>query len=463
MRDPTEITAREPWDQIRRFSTTMMEAFRTQRSGIGLGIVFVPIAPIGMYSFVSLPALLAAAALVGFNWRGFQNYAGSASSTPLGIALTLVVTYMTIASLWSPSPDYALFKVIRLAILVGAGVVLIAAAYQLNFSQLKRASFALYAVFGATVLLYVIEVGSGGAISIWLNGLTVPSVDDHPAYIDPDLAAAHLEMLALTKINRGGVFLAILCWPIAVLASRQFKSRYVGVVVIGITFLLTLFLFISAAPLAIAVGTVVFAFTYWMGRKGLQYFFAGVACAVVIAPIAAGSLDRPEAFGLDPQTSDRSILHRIEIYRYVAHKTADRPLFGYGFSASRFMGKEAPDFHIADEKSAGTPSTSLIPLHTHNLALQVWLELGAVGAGLLAFMLVSIGQYLTRHPRNNLTLAMYGAASATILTFSAITFGAWQYHWISAMLICVAALVVADRLLQANGERREDKKPVHPA
>jgi len=442
---------RNTWDRLGRYSMSMMEAFRTQRLGIGLGLVFVPIAPVGMYSFVSLPAFLAAAAVVGFNWRGFQNYAGSASGTPLGVALTMVVTYMTIASLWSPSPDYALFKVIRLAFLVGAGVVLIAAAYQLSFPQLRRASFALYAVFATTVVLYVIEVGSGAAISIWLNGLTPPSVEDDPAYIDAGLAAAHTTMLALTKINRGGVFLAILCWPIAMLAAQQFKSRYVGMSVIGITFVLTLFLHISAAPLAIAVGVVVFLFTFFLGRKGLRFFFASVACAVVIAPIAAGSLDRPESLGLDPQTSDPSILHRIEIYRYVAHKTADRPLFGHGFSASRFMGKEAPEFLIPDAPSGRTSPTSLIPLHTHNLALQVWLELGAVGAGLLAFMLVAIGQYLTRHPRNNLTLAMYGAASATILTFSAITFGAWQYHWISAMLICVAALVVADRLLQLNG------------
>lgn len=462
MRDSTQITLRKSWDQLWRYSMSMMESFRTQRLGIGLGLVFVPIAPVGMYSFVSLPAFLAAAAVVGFNWRGFQNYAGSASGTPLGVALTLVVTYMTIASLWSPSPDYALFKVMRLAFLVGAGVVLIAAAYQLSFPQLKRASFALYAVFAATVILYVIEVGSGAAISIWLNDLAVPTVDDDPAYIDRDLAVAHLQSTALTKINRGGVFLAILCWPIAMLASQQFKSKYVGMAVIGITFLLSLFLQISAAPLAIAVGAIVFLFTYSAGRKGLQFFFASVACAVVVAPIVAGSLDRPEALGLDPQTSDRSILHRIEIYRYVAHKTADRPLFGHGFSASRFLGKEAPEFHIADREVVGASSTSLIPLHTHNLALQVWLELGAVGAGLLAFMLVAIGQYLTRHPRNNLTLAMYGAASATILTFSAITFGAWQYHWVSAMLICVAALVVADRLLQMNGSQPNTKPSPQP-
>src|SRR3546814_3641058 len=75
--------------------------------------------------------------------------------------------------------------------------------------------------------------------------------------------------------------------------------------------------------------------------------------------------------------------HRIEIWRFAAEKAAERPLTGWGFDATRVLGR------IAESEVF---SGRTLALHPHNLSLQVWLELGGVGA----LLVVGIGFFLFR-------------------------------------------------------------------
>jgi O-antigen ligase len=101
--------------------------------------------------------------------------------------------------------------------------------------------------------------------------------------------------------------------------------------------------------------------------------------------------------------------------------TSEHPLRGWGLDASR----------------AFSPG---IQLHPHNGPLQVWLELGAVGALIAAAFWWLALSGLAR-PRANVAAAAATATAAVYLLFGAVNFGLWQEWWLA--LGALAAVVGA--------------------
>jgi O-antigen ligase len=100
-----------------------------------------------------------------------------------------------------------------------------------------------------------------------------------------------------------------------------------------------------------------------------------------------------------------------------------RPIQGWGLDASRMFGPG-------------------IVLHPHNGPLQIWLELGAVGAvAAAAFWSVA----LTRLSRPTPSLAAAAtAACAAVYLLSGVNFGVWQEWWLAlGALIAVFAVMNA--------------------
>ena len=87
-----------------------------------------------------------------------------------------------------------------------------------------------------------------------------------------------------------------------------------------------------------------------------------------------------------------SALHRMLIWDFTAERIAERPLLGWGMEASRTVpgGRGQPEAAALDRMRVtdpgqrrwfAEPHVQILPLHPHNGALQLWLELGAVGVG----------------------------------------------------------------------------------
>lgn len=139
----------------------------------------------------------------------------------------------------------------------------------------------------------------------------------------------------------------------------------------------------------------------------------------------------------------RSAAHRVLIWDFVGDRIADRPFLGWGMESSRAIpggddtfppttldrfGLDSPD----EQAFFALPSTKRLPLHPHNAALQVWLELGVLG-GVLAAALAAAVMLSARSP------AALGAAAAGAVT-GALSFGVWQPWWIASLLLAVVAL-----------------------
>jgi O-antigen ligase len=120
------------------------------------------------------------------------------------------------------------------------------------------------------------------------------------------------------------------------------------------------------------------------------------------------------------------------VWEFAAEKALARPLLGWGLEASRAVpgGQERPPVGYA-----------YMPLHPHNAALQIWLELGFPGAALAALVMALLGTAAASAPRANLCAA---ATTGTLVAFAMVAFtayGAWQSWWIAVAWLTAAALV----------------------
>ena len=124
--------------------------------------------------------------------------------------------------------------------------------------------------------------------------------------------------------------------------------------------------------------------------------------------------------------------HRLRMWDYAAARIAEAPLRGHGMDASRAM-QDSFTTRIGVD-------IPYISLHPHNIGLQVWLELGAVGA-LLACL--GIGATLWMAARAAARSRWQGAALGGLvfatLAASLVTVGAWQY-WFWGLVALAGAL-----------------------
>lgn len=165
---------------------------------------------------------------------------------------------------------------------------------------------------------------------------------------------------------------------------------------------------------------------------------AVLAAAILVMPFALGPV---LARGVPAESLAPSAAHRLLIWEFATTRIGERPLFGWGMEASRAVpGRDAhPSPEALARFGVGYPAAArweLLPLHPHNAALQLWLELGLPGAMLGAALAVLLGLAAARAARPDVAAAMLAAGAVTAM----LSFGAWQEWWVGAELMAAAAV-----------------------
>jgi O-antigen ligase len=117
---------------------------------------------------------------------------------------------------------------------------------------------------------------------------------------------------------------------------------------------------------------------------------------------------------------------RVDIWLSFGAAVRETPLAGSGFGSSARLHEAPLAARVPPERrellGAG---------HPHNAALQVWVELGLLGAGLaLAVALLALRSPARRGARALAPrLALFGGAAAVAL----VGHGAWQGWWAAAL------------------------------
>lgn len=226
--------------------------------------------------------------------------------------------------------------------------------------------------------------------------------------------------------NRPVMTLLILFWPLAVQMRRLGWERWAWG--LGVLLVVTIERATSgAAMLGLLLALPAFLAALWSRRAGLLIAGAMLAGCLAIAPFKGALLDGLMPPRLVERLESVHAADRIEIWQDFAAILHQRPLTGAGFGVSARMA-EAP---AAADIPAGR-GRLLAAGHPHDGFLQIWAELGLVGALLAALNGFFILRAIARLPADMTAAAVAStvAAAAVVSVFH----GAWQGWWIGLLM-----------------------------
>ncbi len=398
---------------------------RAVRGGAGLAggaallvaVVAPLVAYVGNLGFAPLLALAGAACLPAAVSRGGRS---APLTVLLAAAMLAAASYGWGVIRPAAFPRYgavealtALKLLLQLA-LYGAFVV---AAATLSPGQGRRAMLVLavgFALMGAVLLL---EALGGATLYQWIKR------EAHQA-TRPDLARRNVARAAYAAV--------LVLWP-AGLALGARGWRWVALALGGELAAAAVLLRVDAPLAALAASGAVFVLVLRIGPVAARALGVAAAGLMAFAPALALVLTRvPGAAETGGGLAKASWGARVAVWRFTAERIAERPLTGWGLDASRAF-------------------PGAIPLHTHDLALQVWLELGAAGAALAAAFWWLVFEGCARLRAHDAGLGAAAAASATAyLVIGALSFGAWQEWWLALGALAAAAVAWTARARETS-------------
>ncbi|WP_309643891.1 O-antigen ligase family protein [Phenylobacterium sp.] len=371
---------------------------------------------VGLFALIPFAAWggpLAFAPLVGL--AGLMTLRGLRiidADRPAAIAVVVILAWALASTSWSPYTPEDLegataFKLIAQAALYWA---VICAARDAAAGPRTIALRVLVWGLAALGLLLSIETATGAAVYRTLRD----------ALGDPIRAD-----LAVKNVAQAGFVLALLTPAATLAAIRLGESRWLilpmGAGCIGVGLL-----FATDAPMVALIAAILAGLTVWAWPRIGPRVLAGFAAAFFLG--APGFVWAAQKIGLYAQVEASMPLSwalRMGYWRRAATWIGDHPSRGWGLDASRMF-------------SPG------IKLHPHDAALQIWLELGLIGAMAAAVFWASILAGLS-HRERDLGRAVGAATAAAYLTYSAFSFGVWQEWFLAIGALATAACLLAAR------------------
>ena len=363
--------------------------------------------------------LLAAVLAVPTYWYAHRRF--PVPDLRFSIALALLSVWCAVASSWSFEVGESLVLTLRIAVILAAGIVLFPVAAGLDDVARARVGRWLVGGFALTFALMVVEVGLG-----------------YPAIRSFKEVSSGREAIAL---NRGVIAMSLIVWPVvAYLWGRGLGWKSLAIpVLLGIA---STFLLSAAATLGFAAGVAAFLLVLSQRRAGRVITLAASLVAFAATPVAVQEMHNHGWHRADWLSGSER--HRVEIWNFSVERIAEKPLLGWGFDASRYIGEVFFD--------AGEANPKIVSLHPHNAPLQIVLELGAIGAVIALALLWLIATQLDNLSRRTRECgqAMFIAA----LAIGCVAFGQWQNWWL-ALIFSVALLVPLTAAPAARDDARK--------
>lgn len=395
------------FDGTGRVFTSLLAVF-----GAVILAVLMPLVPLGLAPGMAVLSVLCAAA---FLWhRRFLPL----PDRPLLLALGLFLAWTGISLVWTAGGGKAIKGFVSFLYLWLPALLLLTVLPVVSDGAARRVARWLLPAAALGVGLFAVELLAGQPIQHWAAGSDKELLD-----YERDL-------------NRAALLLALLAGPVSLLLWRLGWR-----VLAGLALFLPLLMAVdssSQSSVAALAGLIILLAVGVLSWR--------VAAGLVAAGIVAGfSLCGPVAqwmmaAGLSEAAwMPASFRHRIMTWNFVAGHLGDHPWIGWGLEASRAIpGGQAvfPD--------TGPPGWPVLPIHPHNLFLQVRLELGWVGAVLAALLLLAILRCLTRLDAGirPMAIALLGACIFT----QCFAYGAWQGWLICGMLFGGVLVALAARV-----------------
>ena len=382
------------------------------------------LAPLGFAPLLALCGLLAAPALTQHR-----------DISPPSHVLVLLALWALISLAWSPAShgladikDYGdLESVTGLKLLLQLAVygAAVAGMGYLSEGAAERGAMAL----AIGVLVLGLLVGLDGASGAAFYQRLREMIGDP---IRPDLARV--------KVSIATYALALLFWPASrILAWRGWAGWgfILLIAIAGGSFALSS----DAVLAALGASAVVWMLVRFTGKFGARVLVGLVAAPFVFAPLLVLTGVSQGVFATLHRMVPASWDARLDIWAFAAGNIQLHPIRGWGLDASRLFGPA-------------------IPLHTHNAALQIWLELGAVGAALVGVFFAVLAYGIVRLTEQSRGLgAMAAAALTSYIVIGGLSFGVWQEWWLALGALTLIACNLAQKVTATSGLDEDELAP----
>ncbi|MDA1101868.1 MAG: O-antigen ligase family protein, partial [Proteobacteria bacterium] len=181
----------------------------------------------------------------------------------------------------------------------------------------------------------------------------------------------------------------------------------------------------------------------WGCGPWLQRLLAGLLLAgVLAAPLLPTTVLAPARLAHLFDAAHYSGLHRLHIWHFTAQRIAEAPVLGWGLDAAR---------RIPGGQTPLPGGGIMMGLHPHNASLQVWLELGGVGAVFWALLLAGLWLAAGKLPDRAARAAATGLLLAGLIV-AHLSFGIWQTWWLAALAQAGVLFALAVRLRPATAQ-----------
>ncbi|MBP6877033.1 MAG: O-antigen ligase family protein [Phenylobacterium sp.] len=330
---------------------------------------------------------------------------------PAALAILVLSIWALVSMLWSPfhptkAGQATAMKLVLQGVLYWALFRAAAALPAASRAPVLRIFAWGMALLGA--LLAVEALTGAGVYQALRNAMNDP--------IRPDLA--------VKNVAQGGFVLAVLTPAAALAGWRAGAGVWPGLLMVAGVLGASFGLDADAPVIALVLSTLAVG-AVWRWPVWAPRVVAGAAAVLFLAAPAVVWITRQLGWF---QALEREVplswSLRMGYWRHAADWIGDHPLRGWGIDASRMFGPG-------------------ITLHPHNGPLQVWLELGLIGATAAAvFWFVTIASQ--SQPRRDVGRGVAVGTAVAYLTFSAVSFGVWQEWWLAvgglAAAGCMAVL-----------------------
>jgi O-antigen ligase len=365
-------------------------------------------------AFLGISAVLVLCALVaGHGLDRLLRQARTALSTPLGWSVLAFFGWALLSIAWSevPATSWRAF---------GEFWPAVAAAFVLSLALPGRVPRStLWFVAGALAVACVamlVELQSGLSFRKSLGVRAWEFIFNRPALT-----------VMVTAVP-------VLAW----LASRPSKPTLAAAAVVaGLTATLIAVSWSGAATLGLVLMIVTFPVALMLPRFALAAVAVGFVTAFALAPVKGLVGDSLIPAKLHAQLAESHSRERIDLWLSFGAAIRQQPILGAGFGASPRLHQTSVAAKVAPERR-----TLLNIGHPHDAAMQIWTELGAVGAALAVLIGLLTLRTMRAWPARTLAPAltlMVGVTAASL-----VGHGAWQGWWAAAVGAAIVWLRTAD-------------------
>jgi O-antigen ligase len=327
-----------------------------------------------------------------------------------------------VSNAWAPTAQWAACAQMLLTVIAGTLVII-----GLKTFPVEHAHRVLRAVFvGVLVLLVFLleESMTQAAILSWARPEDVQTAD------------ATFFSLIMSLAARGTSVLAVMATLFGILIYRATRSGLIAAFFVLISLFVCARLPMTTSALGLAASILAFICVSWRPRGFLGLMLILIAGGICAAwPLGRLIPSQAHVSAAESQL-ELGIQHRLGIWRHAAGIAEQEPVLGHGFNASRY-------FAGRQDKLEGLNLPAL-PTHPHNAPLQIWLELGAIGALFSVFLVIGVWRSVRPLFNRPVHAAVVASMIAPIAVIACFSYAIWSTWWLAGLGLMggVAALAI---------------------